>query len=396
MQVIISTFGRLGSTTGGGKVAFEVSRYLHSRLALKRVLCMSYDESKVEELGALITEVAPEWSVQDLSWRVSTKAEQMLVGTTRYSRRLGEEFFDQASVRHLTKADILHCIKPVVPRTIGAAHRLGVVTSAEAATCHARFNKEMVDVEREKYGLPCIDPYCDPRRVERMEEAYERLDWIIAWHEPIAQTFIHYGVPKEKVRVLDVTLGFNEPVHVEWTPHEGFQVLYVAHTNLLKGLHYLLGAWERYRLHEVGRLTVCGYVDANTREIIRKEGWDLPGVRFVGFVNPYPYYEWTDVVVVPSLSEGDSFVTREAMAYGIPVILTEGCGNKEIVKRFETGVVVPVRDEEAIAEALTRLYESPELRRHLGRNGHKIAKEFTWQRYGQRLLEEFELLVEKG
>lgn len=397
MRVIISSFGTLGPTTGAGNVAFELSRHFHGLSALERVLCLDYDEKRIGELCDFAVKVVPKWSAQDISWRLLNKVERVVLGTRHYGRILGEMSFDRASVRCLTGADILHAIRPMVPHTIEAARRMGMVTTAISATCHARFNKEIMDQEREKHGLPCMDTYCDEARVGRMEGVYEHLDWIITWCDFVAQTYVEYGVPREKIRVLPVPLGFPSPIDVTKRASPGrLQVLYVAHTNLLKGLHYLLGAWEGYGLHKIGHLTVCGTIDRNTRRIIERQGWHLHDVDFVGVVRAHPYYEQADVVVVPSLSEGFGYVAAEAMAYGIPVIVTEHCGNKTVVEEYETGFVVPVRSEEAIAEAMIRLYESPELRRHLGRNGHKIAKEFTWQRYAQRLFEEFELLVEKG
>jgi len=323
------------------------------------------------------------------------KAERILeLDAARFSRIWGERAFDRAGIQHLDdEADIFHCVRPVVPETIEAAGQLGIVTTARSATCHARFNKEMMDIEREKYGLPCINTYCDEARVQRIERVYEHLDWIITWYDTVAQTYVNYGVPREKIRVLGIPSGFRRPVEREWASGGPLRVLYVAHTSLLKGLHYLLGAWESHAFHKIGCLTICGAVDANIRRIIKRKGWSLRNVEFVGYVDTDVYYRRANVLVLPSLSEGDPAVLREAMAYGIPVIVTENCGAKEVVERFETGIVIPVRSEQAIAEAITRLHKSSELRHYLGCNGQKIAEEFTWQRYAQRLFEEFERLM---
>jgi glycosyltransferase involved in cell wall biosynthesis len=394
MDVIISSFGILGSATGAGNIAFELSRHFQGRSALKRVLCLDYDERRIGELCDFAVKVVPKRSAQDISWRLLNKVERDVLGTRHYGRILGEMAFDRASVRCLTGADILHAIRPVVPHTIEAARRLGMVTTARAATCHARFNKEIMDQEREKYGLPCIDTYCDEARVGRMEEVYEHLDWIITWCDFVAQTYVEYGVPRAKIRVLPVPSGFPSPVDVtKRASHGRLQVLYVAHTNLLKGLHYLLGAWENYGLHKIGHLTVCGIIDRNTHRIIERQGWRLHDVDFVGAVRAHPYYEQADVVVVPSLSEGFGYVAAEAMAYSIPVIVTEHCGNKNVVEEYETGFVVPVCSEEAIAQAIVKLGESRELGQYYGRNGREIAARFTWGDYSHRLFEEFEEIL---
>ena len=394
LKVIISCFGDFKPGTGGGNTAFQISQYLHSQGVLESVLCMGYDKAQSGTLTDYAIQVVPKRSIEKIVPSLIGRAELLFLGTIRFGRIIAEKAFDKASVQYLTETDILHCIKPVVPRTIKEAKRLGIITTTQTATCHARFNKEMIDMERKMYGLPCIDTYCDETRVWRMEEVYENVDYITTWYDFVAQTFIDKGVPKEKICVLHVPLGFKEPVYIKREPKGKLEVLYAAHTNLLKGLHYLLGAWENHKLYKIGRLTVCGDIDANTRKIIRRKKWDLQNVDFVGRVNMGPYYEQADVVVVPSLSEGDSAVPREAMAYGIPVIVTEHCGNREIVEKFETGFVVPVRSEEAIAQAIIELHESQALRQHFGENGRRATSQFTWRNYSHRLFEEFERMVE--
>lgn len=395
MKVIISCFGKLNMQGGGGYTAYEVSRYFYQQSALKYVLCMDCAGNITRELGNSIIKVIPKHSPKYISWRLLSKSEQVLYGTARHSRIYGEKSFDKASIKYLTNADILYCIKPVVPQTIRKAKSLGIQTMIQTATCHARFNKKIVDEEREKYGLPCIDTYCDESRVKLMEEVYDTVDWIITWHDSIAKTYIDYGIPIEKIRVLNTLMGFKKPVKTERDSKGKLEVLYAAHTNLLKGLHYLLGAWENYQLYKIGHLTICGTIDTNTRKIIKRENWKLQNVDFVGPVKTIPYYKKTDIVVLPSLSEGDSAVLREAMACGIPIIATENCGTKEIIKGFNAGMIVPVRDKKAIADAIITLHKNFKLRQHFGQNGRKVAGQFTWENYSSKLLKNFEKLLNK-
>ena len=396
MEVIISSFGAFGSESGGGNTGFEVAQYLWKQNALKRVLCSGFDSSRSGALADYIVRATPKWSKSNVISKLVQRAENAVGrGTTRLGRIIGEQGFDKASVRHLVPADLMYCIKPVVPETIAAARKMGIITTAQTATCHARFNLDVIDRERSEYNLPCIDTYCDEARVRRMEEVYAELDWIITWSDTVAQTFLDYGVPRDKIRVLNVPLGLPKQVDIIHIPGKTFEVLYVAHTNLLKGLHYLLEAWERRNLSRLGRLTICGAIDANTVKIINRKGLGKGNVEFVGPTKPARYYERADVVVVPSLSEGDSAVPREAMAYGIPVIVTDKCGNREVIEQYRTGLVVPARNWNAIGNALLSLYESPDSREQLGANGRKAASIFSWEFYSRRLYQEFEVLCGK-
>ena len=95
-------------------------------------------------------------------------------------------------------------------------------------------------------------------------------------------------------------------------------------------------------------------------------------VRLVGRLSPLEVRErlWAaDVFVLPSVSEGISNAVLEAMATGMAVVTTDCGGMTEVVDDGVEGLVVPVRDPVALAEALGRLAADPGLRDRMGRAG---------------------------
>ena len=72
-------------------------------------------------------------------------------------------------------------------------------------------------------------------------------------------------------------------------------------------------------------------------------------------------YKSHDILLLSSLKEGIANVVLEAMAIGLPVISTDCGGMKELVKNKETGWLVPVRDPQAIADAISDISETTEL-----------------------------------
>src|SRR5262249_49893550 len=68
--------------------------------------------------------------------------------------------------------------------------------------------------------------------------------------------------------------------------------------------------------------------------------------------DPVPAYRDADIFVLPSLEDGFGYVVAEAMACGLPVIVTDACGASEWVKPEETGWIVPARSTEGLANAL--------------------------------------------
>ena len=89
-----------------------------------------------------------------------------------------------------------------------------------------------------------------------------------------------------------------------------------------------------------------------------------------------------DVSVLPSTKrEGLPKTVIEAMAYGIPCIVTDTGGNAELVRDGETGLVVPVADAGALAGAIRTLRDDPAMAKRYGTAGRdRIASEFTVQR----------------
>ena len=95
-----------------------------------------------------------------------------------------------------------------------------------------------------------------------------------------------------------------------------------------------------------------------------------------------------DVFLLSSLSEGISNAVLEAMACGLPVVTTDCGGMTEAVTDGVEGLVVPVRDPEAMAAALARLASEAKLSHHLGQAARqRILQEFTLDRQIEKFIE---------
>ena len=81
-----------------------------------------------------------------------------------------------------------------------------------------------------------------------------------------------------------------------------------------------------------------------------------------------------DVSVLISSSESLSNVILESMAAGVPVVATNVGGNQESVKDGETGMLVPLGDEDRLVEALLRLARDAGLRRHCSQSGREFSR----------------------
>ena len=102
------------------------------------------------------------------------------------------------------------------------------------------------------------------------------------------------------------------------------------------------------------------------------------------------------VLVLPSVQDGFGLVVLEAMAAGLPVIVSDHVGAKDCVREGVDGFVVPVRDADAIAERLRWLRADRSRQRRMGLNAREQALRYTWDAYRQRLLAKIESLASTG
>ena len=92
--------------------------------------------------------------------------------------------------------------------------------------------------------------------------------------------------------------------------------------------------------------------------------------------NVRPFQEASSVFVLPSYyGEGTPKSALEAMSTGRPLIVADAVGCREVVKEGVNGFLVPPKDPEAIAAAMTRLVEEPALKERMGSESRNMAEE---------------------
>ena len=172
-------------------------------------------------------------------------------------------------------------------------------------------------------------------------------------------------------------------------------LLFVGILRYYKGLEYLIRAMR----HINARLLVVGSGPMAEEWQNLTVKLDLADrIFFVGqHVEDLPaYYQACDLFVFPSSHRSEAFgaVQVEAMACGKAVICTElGTGTSYVNVHGQTGLVVPARDTDALAEAINRLLGDEELRDEMGRKGRQRAsREFSREIMIDRVLALYESL----
>jgi glycosyltransferase involved in cell wall biosynthesis len=165
-----------------------------------------------------------------------------------------------------------------------------------------------------------------------------------------------------------------------------------------KGLVELEAAWRALReewpsLHLLiaGPLESEDPIPADVEETLRSD----PRIHLAGMVHDMPsVYRTLDLLVLPSYREGFNTALLEAAAMGLPVVATRIPGCVDAVRDGETGLLVPVRDAQALTAAIATYLGDPELRRRHGASGRRRARhDFEPGRLREALFQEYVRLL---
>jgi glycosyltransferase involved in cell wall biosynthesis len=146
-----------------------------------------------------------------------------------------------------------------------------------------------------------------------------------------------------------------------------------GHRYLLRAASILKARGLRVMLHLGGEGTLRGELEREVDKLGLRET-----VKFCGFVDPATFLANVDLFVLPSLYEGLGVAALEAMASGKAVIASRVGGLTESIIDGQTGLLVPPRVPEALADAIARLVREPFFGRELGRKGRaRVLEQFT-------------------
>lgn len=209
-------------------------------------------------------------------------------------------------------------------------------------------------------------------RLQRMLGMYDRVvDRYITLSQFMKGVMVAVGYDAAKITVVPPGVALADT----GTYTQGDEVLFVGRLEKYKGVDTFIDALRMCRDVQ-GRIVGDG--PARGAFALRAQG--MRNVHFDGFLSGAPLrnaYASARVLVVPSLwYEPFGLVVLEAMAAGIPVIVSDRGGLPEIVGDEEGGVVVPAGDAKALAAAIRRFVDDPVWACEMGKRAKKRAMAF--------------------
>jgi glycosyltransferase involved in cell wall biosynthesis len=323
----------------------------------------------------------PRGQIRGLPWFALSAAWDRRQGesdTDRWARR-NAAFCRQVVRLGLSAADTVYVYNGAALEIFQAARAQGLRTVLDQTAAPWRWNRKLLEEEHKRWpGWEDRPAEIDNsgRLTAREEAEWGLADRIICGSTFARDALAEVGGPVERCAVVPYA-GYRVPSgavgmrgeQAERSPRCNgvLRVLFVGTLQLRKGLPYLL---EALRQLSDPRIKV---------RLVGPSRLSNPAIQALGewchIVGPVPrdqvaaQYDWADVFVLPTLSEGSANVVYEAMASGLAVVTTPNAGS--IIHAGEDGLLVPIRDVEALANALRQLTESDETRARLGQQAQK-------------------------
>jgi glycosyltransferase involved in cell wall biosynthesis len=247
-----------------------------------------------------------------------------------------------------------------------------------------------------------LDPWCLSHKWWKKRPYYHFLE-----HNNLQRASAIHVTSSFEARGMG-SLGFNEKTHViplyvkspalqerNCKDHNTLSLLFMSRLDPVKGLPTLLQALAllRERAGVAVVFTIAGHGRGEylteLQTMVKKLNIS-ENVKFVGFLQGEARAQVlaeADVFVLPSYHENFSLATAEAMAVGLPVIVSDQVGIAQEISEANAGVVVAINSPAAIADAVEKC-ANVGYRQVTGENGRRLVKQkFSQEQFGESLLQ---------
>jgi glycosyltransferase involved in cell wall biosynthesis len=355
------------------------------------------------QLARRVFSDAPRERVKCVPWRESirlgvrsTPLESFLCSGERAFSVIGMyRAFDARVARRLREIDVdaVYAYEGGALQTFRQAKRQGITTLYDLPSGYWYWERDLLREEeaRNPEMAPVLPKLSDSEKhMREKDEEVALADFILVASQHVRRTLAGV-VPNEKILVVPYGAPpvRNRP-EVATGPRRPLQVLFAGALHQRKGIGYLLKAIEF--LGSDVELTLIGQrfaPNALVDAACKRWRWfeTVPHSQVLDVMMQ------SDVLVLPSISEAFGLVVTEALACGLPVIVTPNVGACDLVCDGRDGFVVPICSAEAIAERLNRLNRDRDLLAQMSHNAQATAARRPWDIYRETWVDNLRVAI---
>lgn len=223
---------------------------------------------------------------------------------------------------------------------------------------------------------------------------------VIPEGEGVKNDLLNHHITRKDIKVLGhgnvrgIDLDHYNPDAFKTDQYDGFTFVFVGRIVRDKGINELVSAFDRlHQEHSDTRLVLVGPQEEHLDPVLPKTRQRISqgnGIESVGGQKDIrPFYAQADALVFPSYREGFPNVVIEAGAMGLPSIVTDINGSREIIIYGKNGVIIPPRDEEALYQAMKRFVTHPDEVATMAANARPLIASRYEQGYVRQCLYDF-------
>jgi glycosyltransferase involved in cell wall biosynthesis len=236
------------------------------------------------------------------------------------------------------------------------AREHGGKTFVDAGNSHIEYFWQIMTEEHLRWG--CTRLPVARHWYERSCAMLAKVDYIFSPSSYVTRSFLDRGFKVERIlkTTYPVDLTLFQPANAPRPQTRPLTIINTGSLSLRKGTPYLLEAFEMVRRqHPTARLRLTRSIQDNVRPLLERYShlpidWSPP----LSHAQLGERLREADIFVLPSLEEGLVRTALEAMACGLPVVLTPNTGTADYVQPGLNGDIVPIRDPRAIADAVLK------------------------------------------
>jgi phosphatidylinositol alpha-mannosyltransferase len=178
-------------------------------------------------------------------------------------------------------------------------------------------------------------------------------------------------------------------------------ILFVGRLERRKGVNYLIKAYGKIKAdYPDSRLIVVGPGTRPRRKheksIKKNHLKDVVLIGPVSYTDLVRYYRTADICCAPATGqESFGIVLLEAMALGKPVVASNISGYASVMTDGKEGILVPPRDVDQLAQALSRLMADEKLRWEMGARGKLTAADYSWEHVASQVADYYQKIMDE-
>ena len=270
---------------------------------------------------------------------------------------LSADLFDRAVAKTLRPGETFHGFSGRAQHSFLRSRRLHYThLFLESPTSHVRHVRRKH--RQALQAFPIEKSWLNAMQFRKSLLEYETADLIYVLSEYSRQTFLEAGIPESKLRRRTVTIESRFAAPIRNLQSGCFTIVYVGRLQVSKGLPVLLEAFAQLQDQDAALILVGGYGTNGMEKYLRRKSAADPRIKILSG-DPLPWLHRADVLVHPSFEDGLGIAPIEALACGVPVIVSEDTGMKEYVVSGKNGYITPTGDIDALIDQLRDIRARP-------------------------------------